>query len=173
MTTIESPARRTRNTWISILIAAVIVLCLAGLTLVAGGIYFVRHNLHTSTMSAEAATAEFDRLTARFAGQQPLLALQGNDVIVQPPSGGERHEITALHVVAYDSNDGKLVNVTVPGWLLRMAPSGDGHIRINGVDVLERGGRRITLDDLERHGPGLVMAAPPDDNRGRVLIWSE
>jgi hypothetical protein len=68
---------------------------------------------------------------------------------------GERHRLVAAHALVYDATEGNLRRVDVPIGLLRVATIGS---RIN------LGSLGITVDDLERHGPGLVL----DTNGGAV-----
>jgi hypothetical protein len=75
-------------------------------------------------------------------------------------------------VIAYDNRAGKLVNVSIPFWLLRMMPSKNfSFLNDNGIDFdSER--VHLKLEDLERRGPGLILDQA--DRRGsQVLVWSE
>jgi hypothetical protein len=175
MTVTDAGTRRTRNIWIGILVGALVVIGVSVVAVAAGGWFLFRQNVRTATVSAQDANDQFERAAARFAGQQPLFEFDGDDVVMRRPdaSPASRHQIAALHVLAYDTDDGRLVNLTVPRWLLRFIGRGDGRVTVNGVDVLRPGGKRITLDDLERHGPGLVLASAADSPRDRVLIWTE
>ena len=66
--------------------------------------------------------------------------------------------------------EGKLVKFSIPFWLLRMK---SGPIRIgsyaNGWDDSRV---RFTIEDLERHGPGLLIDET-ERTEGRVLVWVE
>ena len=50
---------------------------------------------------------------------------------------------------------------------------GIGHIRIDGVDGLDDGDNPVSLEDLERHGPGLIVDGRDRRRRGRLLAWIE
>jgi hypothetical protein len=62
--------------------------------------------------------------------------------------------------------------VQIPFWLLHMVPS--KHLSLlndEGIDI-DTDRVRLTLDDLERRGPGLILDAK--DRRGSlVLVWTE
>jgi len=63
--------------------------------------------------------------------------------------------------------------VTIPFWLLRLAPSGKkmSFLNDNGIDF-DSDRVHLTLEDLERRGPGLVLDQA--NRRGsQVLVWTE
>jgi hypothetical protein len=62
--------------------------------------------------------------------------------------------------------------VQIPFWLLRMLPSKNlSLLNDEGIDI-DTDRVRLTLDDLERRGPGLVLDTK--DRRGSlVLVWTE
>ena len=63
-------------------------------------------------------------------------------------------KLDTLRVLAYDTRANKLVNVSIPMWLLRMAPTNKfSFMKDNGIDF-DSDRVHITLDDLERRGPG-------------------
>ena len=162
-----------RRTWLYVLggiVAAVVVFVTVAVT---AGFLFFRSHVQTATMGPEAARGEFERTLTPFANERPLLGRRDDE----PPvdlAGRERRPIDQLHVMAYDPRDERLVNITIPGWLLRLAPHGHSSIKIDGTDVLERApGTRITVEDLERHGPGLLLDQQGFKGTGRVVVWSE
>ena len=86
----------------------------------------------------------------------------------RPSPTAPRVPINTLRVLVYDLNQGHLIHADIPGWLLRMMPNG----RYSGFDGGETFTRnRITLEDLERHGLGLVLEG--HNRNTRILIWSE
>jgi hypothetical protein len=162
----------TKKTWISIAIAAVAIVVVLGVAIVGGGSYYVYRHVQAKFVNVDTAAVDFERARARFAGQTPLVGFDENDepVVNRPPESAPRHEIHALRVLAYNTRTGKLVNVEVPGWLIRLM-SGSGRIRLGTIDLSSDTGR-ITLADLERHGPGLIIDR--HDNGGdQVLVWAE
>jgi hypothetical protein len=165
---------KTKKTWISILIAGVIIVGLLAITVVGGTAYFFYHHINARFTNQEHADQTFAETRARFAGQQPLVELTRGDEepVIHRDRSAARHELNALHALVYDRNAGKLTHVDVPGWLLRLM-SGGGHVRIANLDMFGDDDRaKLTLEDLERHGPGLVM-----DVRRRygsqLLVWTE
>jgi len=52
--------------------------------------------------------------------------------------------------------------------------SAGGRIRIANLDVLDdETGGKVTLEDLERHGPGLVLDVRRARGSQQVLLWTE
>ena len=74
-----------------------------------------------------------------------------------------------LRILAFDPSDGRMVQVSVPFWLLRMK-SHNATIDLNG-SRMDLEDLRLTIQDLERQGPALIVdhQAPDGD---RVLVWS-
>jgi hypothetical protein len=167
---------KTKQTWISIAIATVIVCVIAGLAVLGGSVLWIRKHFNTQFTSAEIAGNELERERARFAGQQPLIEWQDER---DPPRIHRRTvantgDLQALRVLAFDPGAGKLVRVSIPFWLLRLTPS--KHFRFfdheSGV-AIDADRLDLTVEDLERAGPGLVLDAHSRRDGARVLVWSE
>jgi hypothetical protein len=163
-------------TWVSVLIAAVIIVGILAVAAVGGVAFFIYRHVHTSFTPSEDAQAEFTQQRARFEGRQPLIEIKhGDEPVIHRElvkNTAERQKLEALRVLAYDQHERKLIRVSIPFWLLRMAPSKNlSFLDDNGIDVdSER--VRLTLDDLERMGPGLIIDSK--DRRGSlVLVWTE
>jgi hypothetical protein len=163
-------------TWVSVLIAAVIIVGMLAVAAVGGAAFFIYRHVHTSFTPSETAQVEFTQARARFEGQQPLIEIRhDDDPIIHRElvkDTAERQKLESLRVLAYDQHAGKLVRVSIPFWLLRMAPSKNlSFLNDNGIDV-DSDRVRLTLDDLERRGPGLLIDSK--DRRGSlVLVWTE
>jgi len=165
-------AENTRRTWVSILIAGVIIVGVVAIAVVGGTAYFFYRHIDARFTEQENADAAFTQARTRFAGQTPLIELsRDNEAVVHHPSG-VRREVNALHALVYDTNSGKLTHLDVPGWLLRLM-SGGGRLRIANMDAFgDDETAKLTLDDLERHGPGLII----DVKRhlgSQLLVWTE
>ena len=163
-------------TWVSVLIAAVIIVGILAVAAVGGAAFFIYRHVNTTVTAEENADIEFMQSRARFAGQPPLIELRhDDDPIIHREllrDVESKRKLDALRVLAYDQQARKLVRVSIPFWLLRMAPS--KHLTFlddNGIDIdSER--VRLTVDDLERRGPGLLIDTT--DRRGsQVLVWTE
>jgi hypothetical protein len=166
----------TRKTWISIAVAAVIIIAVVAITAVGGTAYFIYRHVQTQFVPTESAEHQFAEARARFAGQKPLIDIGKDDEAVvhrdMIPKTMPAAKLETLRVLAYDTRANKLVNVTVPMWLLRLAPSNHfSFMKDNGIDF-DSDRVHITLDDVERRGPGLLLDQA--DRRGsQVLVWTE
>src|SRR5215510_5722522 len=98
-----------RKTWISILIAAVVIVGMLALAVVGGTVFFIYRHVDTQYTSETSASREFDTARARFEGQQPLIEMRHNqepilhrDLIsrTHPPA----KKLVALRVLAYDDD---------------------------------------------------------------------
>jgi hypothetical protein len=76
----------------------------------------------------------------------------------------------ALNVLAFDPDDGRIVRISIPFWLLRMKMRG-ATVDFNG-NKMDLEDLKLTVEDLERFGPTLIV-----DHRNvhgeRVLVWSQ
>jgi hypothetical protein len=166
-----------RRTWLSVLVASVIIVGILAATAVGGTAYFIYRHVQTQFTPSENAQRRFTDMRARFAGQKPLLEIRrGEDrPIVHRDAiaaSAPHAKLEAIRVLAYDSNAEKLVAVSIPFWLLRLAPSNKfSFLSDNGIDF-DSDRIHLSLDDLERHGPGLILDHV--DRRGsHVLVWTE
>jgi hypothetical protein len=162
---------KSRQAWVSILIAAVIVAAIAVIVAIGGVALFVHDHVKSEVVEAASADTEFAQARARFAGKTPLLELRGNEPVIHRDATAPRREVQALHVLAFDASQHKISRIDIPGWLLRLMSAG-GRLRIANLEVFDNDEEnRLTLEDLERHGPGLVLDA---ERRGaRALVWIE
>jgi hypothetical protein len=155
----------TKKTWISILIAIFVITGLAAVGLVAGSAYWISRHVSTELASTESAGAEFNRERAQFSGQQPLVEISGdgdNPTVRRLPmaAAAERAELQTLHARVYDPDEGKIVRVDIPFWLIRFGKS---------ISFMPEMGS-ITLEDLERHGPGLIISGQGQEGQ-QMLVW--
>jgi hypothetical protein len=165
-----------RKTWISVVVAVVIIIGVLAVSAVGGTAYFIYRHVQTQFVPNESAEQQFQSARARFEGQKPLIELRRGDepVLLREtiPKEMPAAKLDTLRVLAYDTRANKLVNVSIPMWLLRMAPSNKfAFMKDNGIDF-DSDRVHITLDDLERRGPGLLLDQA--DRRGsQVLVWTE
>src|SRR5205085_10150418 len=107
-----------------------------------------------------------------YATQNPLIELDERGHFLRAnserPAGTQRPQ--TLHVMAFDPDDGKVVRMELPFWILRLKSGGAKFdIGRNNVDL---GRMRITVEDLERYGPILILDQKDGDG-SRVLVWSQ
>jgi hypothetical protein len=169
-------SQSNRKTWISVLIASVIIVGVLAVAAIGGTAFFIYRHVNTEFTRTESADREFKEARARFAGQLPLIEIRKDDEPLLHREALRTSQSTAkletLRVLAYDTHEEKLVRVSIPFWLLRLAPS--RHMTFlsdSGIDF-DSDRVHVTLDDLERRGPGLILDQA--DRRGsQVLVWAE
>ena len=169
MTEHTAPKKRT---WLWVVLGVLVLF----LVIAAGGLFFAvsffRQSMNVMSMNAASADQEFDSVRARFAGKQPLFQLiDGRAQMVsdraQQSSPGE---VSTVHVLAWDEDEEQLVKFSIPFWLLRLK---SGPIRISAYAAgLDDRGLDFRIEDLEKHGPGLLLDLP-EQRDGQLIIWAE
>jgi len=169
-------SQSSRKTWISVVIASVIIVGLLAVAAIGGTVFFIYRHVNTQFTASDNAEQQFAEARARFTGQQPLIEIRKGDEpllhreVIQASRPAAK--LDTLRVMAYDMHARKLVRVSIPFWLLRMAPSRHvSFLNDSGIDF-DSDRVRLTLEDLERRGPGLILDQA--DRRGsQVLVWTE
>ena len=161
------------RTWVWI-VAGIAVFCVLALVAVVGSAFFyMSRHIETKSATPASAAREFEAVRSGFSGQKPLIELDRNGRFVRahtdrpaPPNAAVPDQ---LRILAFDPSDGRIVQVSVPFWLLRMK-AGNATIDLNG-SKMDLEDLRLTIHDLERQGPSLIVdhQAPDGD---RVLVWS-
>jgi hypothetical protein len=72
--------------------------------------------------------------------------------------------------MAFDPDEGKVVRMEIPFWLLRLKMRGT-RFSIGG-DSIDLKDLRLTVEDLERFGPTLIVDHKARSGE-RVLVWSQ
>jgi hypothetical protein len=169
-------SQNTRKTWISVLIASVIIIGILAVAAIGGTAFFIYRHVNTEVTANESADAQFAEARKRFTGQKPLIEIRKDDEPVlnrdEIPASLPAVKLETLRVLAYDSHEEKLVRVSIPFWLLRLAPTNHmSFLSDTGIDF-DSDRLNLTLEDLERRGPGLILDQV--DRRGsQVLVWTE
>ena len=161
-----------RKTWISVLIAAVIIVGILAVSAVGGTFYFISRHVHTQFTGTETADQRFAEARARFAGQQPLIEIRKDEEPVLHretiPKTMPAAKLDTLRVLAYDTRANKLVNVSIPmcSW---MAPSNRfSFMKDNASTSTRSRASRSTTSNAA----GLLLDQA--DRRGsQVLVWTE
>ncbi len=161
--------------WLKILLV-LFGLGLLGMCAVAGaGIYFVSKNVNMTQVPAADALKQFEEARARFKDQPPLIEFDlTSERVTQMRNVAEMPDAptkaSSLVIMAWDPTDERIVNLTIPLWVLSL---GDRKIDM-GVGAESFDLRRLNIDvhDLQRIGPALLvdMKSPSGD---RALIWTQ
>jgi hypothetical protein len=164
-----------KRSWVAVVLVILGGLFIIAVLAIGGTVYYFFQHVGIDTVSAESAEKEFETARRPFARQQPLLLLDGHDVKINPAEKARRNEsgdqIENLHILAFDPDEDKLVRLSIPWWLVRM--KGTGRVRLNsGTSMFDSDRVSLDIEDLERHGPGLILDAA-DRNGQRVLIWAQ
>jgi hypothetical protein len=125
----------------------------------AGALVMYQH-VQTRSVPADEAAAALSSARAAAAGvnNRPMLEVSGQlQLLVRRDATRERRRF--------------VVRADIPEWLLRIA-SADGRIRLANLDVIQKDNERITLEDLERHGPGPILDVNVPQGR-QVIVWIE
>jgi hypothetical protein len=163
------------KTWIWVVLG-ILVACVATAVVLAGSaFYFFSHHIETHSATAAGAEREFASAKARFNGQKPLVELDRHGTLAHANTDrgtAPRTERVPEHVVvmAFDPDDGRIIRVTLPFWLLRLK-SRHASIDFNGkrMDLEDL---KLSVADLERYGPTLIIDQSSADGN-RVLVWSQ
>jgi hypothetical protein len=167
--------KRTRR---SIVFAAVIGAVILGMTAVGIGLWFFLSHHESSPVSKQSAEAEFTQLRSRFSTQRPLIDMS----LRQPVNSTTEKPVTSLHTVhtvIFDTRGGqRMIHITVPYWFARLFAGRDGEFTWLGeltfLDDTEFDSEtiRLSLDQLERGGPGLIVDYQHPSG-GQFILWVE
>jgi hypothetical protein len=138
-----------------------------------GRLWFVKSHIEVRSASPTIAVSEFDQVKQRFTGQKPLIELdeRGHFLRANTDRPSSNTHPDELHVLAYSPDEDKVVNVTIPFWMLRLKLRGS-RINIGGSD-LDMEDLHLTVEDLERYGPTLILDHTDERHGEHVLVWSQ
>jgi hypothetical protein len=162
------------KTWVWVVVAVVVVGILGLVAMMGLGFYYASQHIDTRVASPAAAAKEFEGVRARFTGHPPLIELddRGHFARAQtnrtPPAGAPTPE--KLHVLAYNPEEGRIVQLSIPFWLLRLK-TGNASIDFNGREM-DLEDLKLSVKDLERFGPALIAEHKSPDG-SHVIVWSQ
>ena len=167
---------RARSFLIAAGLGAAVVLMACG----GGAVFFFLLHHQSEPASVRSAAAEFQQLRARFAGQPPLLDLEGARLpvgAVSAPRGAA--PLRSFHTVVFDTRGSRrLVRITVPVWFARLFARHGGGFRWLGeltfLDDTEFDPVPIELPlaAIEQRGPGLIVDYRHPGG-GQFISWVE
>jgi hypothetical protein len=162
------------KTWVWVVVGIVVVGILCVIAVAGVGLYFFSQHVHTRTASPTNAAHEFEQIETRFTGQKPLIELDDRGHYLRantdrtPPSNPRVPD--TLNVLAFDPDNGRIVRINIPFWLLRMKMHG-ATVDFNGKKM-DLEDLKLTVEDLERFGPTLIVDHKNATGE-RVLVWSQ
>jgi len=167
--------QKTKRTWIAVIVAILVVLFMAAVVLVGSAVFYVRRHIQAEFVTNAIGTEQFEEQRAKFAGQQPLIEMREHDrPVLHRRTAVSAAPLQQIHVLAFDPRAGKVVHVNIPFWLLRMAPGKRVNLGGNGQGFdFDTERTNLTVDDLERAGPGLLLDGKDPRSGSRVLVWTD
>jgi hypothetical protein len=158
--------------WVWIVVGVVVFGILGVIAMAAAGLWFVKSHVNIQSTTSATAAADFQSIRQRFANQQPLIVLDERGNFIQAntdrPTSSQRPQ--TLTILAFDSDEEKVVRLELPFWLLRLK-GGGSRFDVGGGNV-DLAKLRLTVEELERFGPTLILDQKDSDG-SRVLIWSQ
>lgn len=157
--------------WLPIIVGVAIFVVLVGAGLVGGLVYVVTRNVNVRQLSTTNGEEEFDRIAARFAGQQAFLEMpeSGDPIVHHELETRDTGSVSTLCVCVWAPRDKKLVRINLPFWTLRLGGQHPIELHAGGSGAMTLD---VTPDQLDRRGPGLVLKQSRH-GRERVLVWTE
>jgi hypothetical protein len=165
----------SKRSWLPIILVIFGGIIMCGILVVGAGVWYFFNHIGIESASDESALKQFEEARKPFLHQAPLLAFTGRDVVVnreeiERSEPSDQH-LESLNLLTWDPDEDQIVRVSIPFWVLRLKLDGRVSLR-SGSDRFDSEDIPLTVGDLERRGPGLVLDAT--DERGqRVLIWTQ
>ena len=112
----------------------------------------------------------FDTIRTAFRNAPPLVRRDEAGRFVRTEASGRNGERPSrLYVVLYRASQNRFLSADVPLWFLKIkGPAAAVALRDTGFDLDVLG---LTVDDLERSGPGLVLDEPRGEDT--LIAWTQ
>ena len=156
-------------TWAKVTISG-IALAALGLAVLAGiGGYFVFRHMEKRAADQVEAGRAIDAAKAKFGVRPPLVEItdpRRGDIRINRTAEPATAQVSTVHIVSWQRETGELMRTQAPLWLMRFST----------LNLASRLGLapekfRLTVNDIERYGPGVVVDYVTPTTR--VLIWVE
>jgi hypothetical protein len=160
------------KTWVWVVVGVVALGILGIIAMAAAGLWFVKSHIDIRPTTTATATADFQSVRQRFSGQRPLIELdeRGNFLHANTDRPAGTVAPKTLNVMAFEPRDERVVRMDLPFWLLRFKMRGS-RFDVGGSNV-DLAKLRLTVEDLERFGPTLIVDHKDSDG-SRVLVWTQ
>jgi len=159
------------KTWVWVVIGVVVLCILSLVGMAAAGLWFAKTHIDVRSVSPATAVTDFEKIRKQFTNQKPLIELdeRGHFVHANTDRPSTDHRPQSLNIMAFDPDEGRVVKMDIPFWLLRLKMRGQ---RVDIGHDFDLSDLKLTVEDLERFGPTLIV-----DHKGRagerVLVWSQ
>lgn len=129
------------------------------------------------TVTPAAAGREFAIALRQAGGGIPYveIAPDGEVIVHRDQESIEPTPLDTLHLVAWDSSTGGLVRIDFPFWFVRLKMTDTinlGTITTVLAEDWDNLDLKVSVEDLERRGPAVVMDHTLVDG-SRILLWTE
>jgi hypothetical protein len=155
-------------TWLKAVLAVLGVVAVFVLAFGGTGAYFVFRHLEQRELPEVEAAKAIEAVRARFGQRPPLIQIinpKTMDVRIVRPDSPSSSPVDTIHILNWKSARDEFMTTNVPLWLMRFS----------SVNILSQLGIaperfRLTVQDIERYGPGIVVDySVPGELR--VLLW--
>lgn len=158
------------RTWVKVTIGGAILAVVGFMALAGTGAYFAFRHMQTQVTPEAEMKKEAEAVRARFPNRQPLIEIvnpTAGDVRVNRSTHPEGRRSDTIFIVAWDPNEGRLMKMDLPVWLMRFS----------SVNILSRLGLapsryRLTVEDVQRYGPGIIVDYRRPQG-SHVIIWAQ
>ena len=162
------------KTWVWVVIGIVVCGILGVIAMAGVGLWFVKSHVDIRTTTVAAATEDFQAVRQRFANQKPLIELDEHGRFLRAnqdrPAGTQRPQ--SLSVMVFNPRDEKVIRMELPFWMLRLKMGGTRVGVGGGGNGFDMSQLHMTVEDLERYGPTLILDQKDTDG-SRVVVWSQ
>ena len=166
-------AKKTSWTVIILGIGAFVLVVGVGMVAVVGYVIYQQFAFQAKSATEMSADQEFAQIVEKFEGQKPYLVIEdGEPVVSDAPASDPGKPVEALHIIVWDPDERKVVKLNMPFWLLRMTKGQPIRISSNDDQGSDAVKLKITAQDLERRGPGLILDHKEASGE-RVLVWAQ
>ena len=156
------------RTWVKATLGTFALIAVAFAALAGTGAYVVFRSMDKQAGSEPEAVRAIDAVKARFAPRPPLVEIadpQRADIRINRAADANPAPVDTIHIINWKRETGELTRFEIPLWLMRFS----------SVNILSQLGIaparfRLTVDDVERYGPGIVVdyGSP---GVFRVFVW--
>jgi hypothetical protein len=153
-------------------ILSLVAIAVIGLVALMGtGAVIVLRNLRITRPAASTLDAQFDEVRRRFPARPPLIQiddpLRGRAHVNHPPDAAPLQHLDRFEILAWQAEEEKLVQTRAPIWMMRFSM-----LNLLSEFGLAPGSLRLTVDDVQRYGPGIMIdfTSPKGD---RVLVITQ
>ena len=158
------------RTWVKVSLAGIALAILAFAAFAGMSSYFVFRHLEMRSATEPEILREFDELKKKFADRQPLVEIadpQAGDIRINRIVHPQGLRAKLIYIITWNAEDGDVMRTDVPLWLMRFST-----LNIASSLGLAPEKFSLTVHDIERYGPGLVVDYRRP-GRQHVLMWVE